>query len=223
MGKRIAFPGSYYDTRRFEAWLEQRAAEGLRFCQFSSNGKITMFERMDPRRIRYYVEPDFDQYTPEEMEKAYTDLGWIFVEELRGICLVYETEDPWVSRPATRFEDCNWSQKWRRLILTQLSSILLAMLSVFLILRTVSNPAAMVGEHWVLIGMLLLCIVVYILKELWPLAASLYDTHVWKRCMRMGEEPDEWRGMVILRWGEVVLIWLLLITILLTWVLYALV
>lgn len=220
MKKRIAFPGSYYDTRRFEAWLGQHAVEGDRFCEFSTNGKITVFEQKEPRRIRYYVEPDFGQYTPEEMEIAYSDLGWTFTEELRGTCLVYETEDTWASRPGTRFEDCNWSRKWRRLILTQLASILLALLSVFLILRTVSDPAAMAGEHRVLIGMLLLCIAAYILKELWPLAASLYDTHIWHRCMRMGEEPDEWKGMVILRWGEVVLVWIILIMIPLTWIFY---
>ena len=40
MEKRIAFPGSYYDTIRFEKWLDRRAAEGLRFKRFQNQGKI---------------------------------------------------------------------------------------------------------------------------------------------------------------------------------------
>ena len=73
MGKRIAFPGSYYDTRRFEAWLSRHAAEGRRFCEFTSHGKMTVFEPEEPRRVQYYVEPDFGQYTAEEKEKAYAE------------------------------------------------------------------------------------------------------------------------------------------------------
>ena len=219
MGKRIAFPGSYYDTRRLESWLSQRAAEGLRFYKFSSLGKITTFERREPQRIRYYVEPDFDQYTPEEMEKAYKDLGWTFVEELRGTCLVYESEDPWASRPSGRFEERDWAKKWRRLLLGQLAAILLSFVSFGLILlQPFFNRAAMAEEHWFLVAALLGLTAVYIVQQLCPLAASFYDIHVWNRCIRMGEETDEWRGMVILRWGEVILIWLLLIMLPLIWI-----
>ena len=222
MEKRLAFPGSYYDTRRFEAWLSRHAAEGRRFCEFTSHGKMTVFEPEEPRRVQYYVEPDFGQYTAEEKEKAYADLGWIFVEELQGTCLVYKSDDLLALRPVRRFEEKDLSKKWRKLLWSQLASILLAPLSVFLVLKSFPDHSVMLGEHWALIAALVLFSSLYIIFQLWPLAASLYDVRVWNRSVRMGEEIDEWRGMILLRWGEVILLWLVLATIPILWILYML-
>lgn len=211
--KRIAFPGSYYDTRRFEAWLSQRSAEGLRFCKFSSAGKITVFEQKEPKRICYYVEPDFDQYTPSEMNNAYTDLGWTFVEELRGTCLIYESEDLWATRPAHRFEEQDLTKKWRRIILGQIFTLFLEILSIYFLTKPFLDLSDLrVTEEPLVVSALLIFTGILILQSLWPLSTNIYDIYVWNRCMRMGEETEEWRGIVIFRWGELVLYWLLITT-----------
>ena len=213
MKKRIAFPGSYYDTRRFESWLSQRAAEGLRFCKFSSAGKITVFEQKEPKRICYYVEPDFDQYTPSEMNNAYTDLGWTFVEELRGTCLIYESEDLWATRPAHRFEEQDLTKKWRRIILGQIFTLFLEILSIYFLTKPFLDLSDLrVTEEPLVVSALLIFTGILILQSLWPLSTNIYDIYVWNRCMRMGEETEEWRGIVIFRWGELVLYWLMIIT-----------
>jgi hypothetical protein len=213
MGKRIVFPGSYYDTRRFEAWLSQRATEGLRFYKFSSQGKITVFEEKEPKRIRYYVEPDFGQYTAEEMENAYTDLGWIFLEELRGTCLVYESEELWATRPTRRFEDRDLTKKWRKIIWGQIGTLFLEILSIYLLAKPFLDLNALyITEHPVVVSALLVFTGILILQNLWPLNANIYDLYAWNHCVRMGEETEEWRGIVIFRWGEFVLYWLTIIT-----------
>lgn len=205
MEKRIVFPGSYYDTVRFEKWLSQCAAQGLCFNRFFNPGKIPVFERTSPRRVRYYVEPDLGQYTSEEMEMAYSELGWEFAAELRGTCLIYQTEELWATKPTLRFEETAWSRKWRNLLLGQLLMLILSILSVYFILRPFFPVEYWEGTSPVLIFALLLCSAVLVLQNLWPLGANIYDLYTWNRCVRMGEETEEWRGIVILRWGEVVL------------------
>lgn len=212
MGKRIAFPGSYYDTVRFEKWLGKRASEGFRFYTFSNHGKIPEFHEEAPRQIRYYVEPDFDQYTPEEMEQAYTNLGWTFVDELRGTCLVYKTEDLWVSKPHGQFQEKDWSKKWRKLLLGQIGLFFLSILSIYYFLKPFWELNGSDDPVSIAIIALFLFSCVLVLQNLWPLAANLYDIYAWNRCIRMGEETEEWRGIVILRWGEVVLFWLLILS-----------
>ena len=209
MEKRIAFPGSYYDTIRFEKWLDRRAAEGLRFKRFQNQGKIPVFQMMDPLQIRYYVEPDFGQYKSEEREKAYTDLGWTFVEELRGTCLVYESEDLFASKPKNRFEERDWARKWRKLILGQIGLLFLEILSIYILLKPFVNLTDYYGTKEPAVISLFLITCLLILQNLWPLGANIYDIWAWNRCMRMGEETDEWKGIVILRWGEVILFWVL--------------
>lgn len=215
MGKRIAFPGSYYDTIRFEKWLSKCAAQGLQFYTFSNRGKIPEFHEQEPQQVRYYVEPDFDQYTPEEMEKVYTDLGWTFVDELRGTCLVYKTEELWASKPQGRFEEKAWSKKWRKLLLGQIGIFFLELLSIYLLLKPFFDLSTLY-EHgtkeFVAVIALLLFSGILILQNIWPWGANIYDIHAWNRCIRMGEETEEWRGIVILRWGEVVLFWLIIIS-----------
>ena len=172
-----------------------------------------MFEQKEPKRICYYVEPDFDQYTPSEMNNAYTDLGWTFVEELRGTCLIYESEDLWATRPAHRFEERDLTKKWRKIILGQIGALFLEILSIYLLTKPFWDWSGLhITEEPLVISALLIFTGILILQSLWPLSTNIYDIYVWNRCMRMSEETEEWRGIVIFRWGELVLYWLLITT-----------
>ena len=214
MGKKQAFPGSYYDTDRFETWLRRHAAEGLQFYGFSHHGKLTMFHHAAPRQVRYYVEPDFGQYTSEEMEKAYREQGWVFVEELRGTCLIYETEDLWAIKPRGVFQEKDWTKKWRKLLWGQIGSIFLTVLSIYLLLRPflqLRNAGEL--QNTILVVVFFLCALTLILQNIWPLGANLYDIYVWNRRIRRNEETEEWKGIMFLRWGEIILYWLMIVSV----------
>lgn len=212
MPKKIPYPGSYYDCVGFECWLNDRSAEGLRLKGFTLVGHLPTFHEEEPRRVRYYIEPDFDQYTPEQAEKAYTDLGWKYLDEYRGICLIYESDDPWAVKPRKQFEERDWNKKWRKLWVDFFGFLLLDVYSLYKIfMDDLSNFSP--SDPNIYRAMCFSMFIFLALFLLGPMVERLYDIVTCSRCVRRHEEPICWPWVRGLQKGTSVIFWLLMIVI----------
>ena len=210
MSKKISYSGSYYDCTGFERWLNDRSSEGLRLKDFTLFGKIPLFEETEPNQVYYYVEPDFDQYTSEQAENAYTDLGWKYLGERRGACLIYESEDPWAIKPRKQFESSDQNKKWRKMWINLLCWIGLNLYSIYTLLFDLSQlvyyPEMYI--YGVVVWITFLLLTLFLLFEM---IEYFYDIITWNRCVRLREEPSHWKGIVVLRGLIRLILWLLIL------------
>jgi len=193
--KKLAYPGSLYDILGVEKWLERQAAAGLSLEDFGTNGNLAVFQQDTPRRIRYYVEPDYDQYSQEEMEKAYTEQGWKFVCEVRGVFLVYETEDLMVTKPprwkATEKElRKKWRHLWSNALFWIIGLALLVGQPIVTALRAPTEDIYLLAVMYVA-GLTLLLVITELLIGF----SMFYDIYIWRKAFRW-EEPVEQRPAI---------------------------
>lgn len=204
MIKQKAYPGSLYDLRGVEKWLEDLSAHGLRLEEFSNLGKLAKLKMAPPARRRYYLEPDFDQYDSDEAEKVYTEQGWDFVCEVSGMFLVYESEDPWAQKPQhPQADEKHLRKKWRNLWLDLILWVVglgLAGWQVISYMNLLDRYDASYYDLLTGAGYMLIPISVVFLLELWMGFTKSYDLHVWRRCVRLGENVEPWQGMKVIRW-----------------------
>lgn len=212
MLKKIAYPGSYYDYAGFEAWLSDRSAEGMRLESFSSIGMLPVFRKTQPRRVRYFVLPDLKKKGDCPVQ-LYAEQGWNHVVSRNGEFHIFETEDPWAVKPKVEFEESDWNRKWRRLW----SDLLFWIFSILLTTGQAVSDFLLDWSYYERItywsGFLFLGWLIPI-ALFWPGFSKFYDILVWNRCHRRKDDTEPWQGMVLIRWGEIVMFWGLLVTIL---------
>lgn len=195
-----AYPGSLYDVRGVEKWLEAQAAAGLRLEKFGASGDVAKFYQEAPRRIRCYAEPDFDQFTPEEMEKAYREKGWKFVCEVRGSILLYETEDLLATKPApmkpTEEQLRNKSfSLWGNALAWIIGIPLLVGKPVMSILQAASGGEMnLLAAAYIAVATILLLIV-----EIFVGIGMFYDIYIWRKVFRWEESVVQQPAMAIFR------------------------
>ena len=84
MGTRIALPVLSYDVPALQAWLEDRAAKGDYLSEYTV---FPVFDRGEPRQVRYRLEPLARRKEREpdpRRREDYESLGWRFVCAVRG-------------------------------------------------------------------------------------------------------------------------------------------
>lgn len=138
MKKRFLMPEAYWDAALLERWLEEKAAQGWRPVSFSgySSGK---FESMEPRRLRYRLEPlRTETYDAQcEREETYREMGWEPAGVL-GDYRVYACADP---QAPELFTDpsalrLTWEDQLRRFRRHRLISVLLIVVWTILQFRS---------------------------------------------------------------------------------------
>lgn len=95
------FPFEYCDVEYMQAWLEDRAREGLYLTGFTL--RWAKFERKAPCSVRYRLEPvQRDTQEPDgELLELYEAYGWRYVAPLRGEYFVFMTTDEIAREPHT--------------------------------------------------------------------------------------------------------------------------
>jgi len=206
MMKQKAYPGSLYDLRGVEKWLEDLSAHGLRLEEFSNLGKLAKLEKAPLSRRRYYLEPDFDQYGSDEAKKVYMEQGWRYVCEVSGVFLVYESEDPWVQKPQRRQADeKKLRKKWRNLWLDLILWVVGLGLAGWQAIEYMDLLDRYDASYYDLLtgaGLMLIPVSVVFLLELWMGFTKSYDLHIWRMCVRRGETAEPWQGMKAIRWVD---------------------
>lgn len=204
--KQKAYPGSLYDLRRVEKWLEDLSAHGLQLEAFSNLGKLAKLQEVPSARRRYYLEPDFDQYGGDEAEKVYTEQGWNYVCTVNGIFLVYETEDPWAQKPQRwNVEEKKLRKKWRNLwldLILWLVSLGLAGGKVILDALEIQGIGLTYYDRLTGIWLLLIPAILLLLMEFWLGFTKGYDLYIWRKSIWWQEETAPWYGMKVVRWIE---------------------
>lgn len=205
------YPGSLYDLAGVETWLRNLATEGLQLEEFTSFGSMGKFRKCDPSRVQFYVEPDFNQYTSEEMEKAYQKQGWHFVCELRGVFLVYETEDLMLPKPPALKPTKKQLKKKLGSLWTDLVFWLIGLPLTAWPLRNI-----LISEHfsdtWSLRLVILMTLAVAALlgEALLMGIGKRNDIRVYKKRYILREDVESQPSMVVIRhiqnWGSVFLI-----------------
>lgn len=206
MIRQRAYPGSLYDLRGVEKWLEDLSAHGLRLKEFSKLGKLAKLEVTPPVRRKYYLEPDFDQYDSDEAGKAYAEQGWNYVCAVNGMFLAYESEDPWAQKPQNQQADeKHLRKKWRNLWLDLILWVVGLGLAGWQIIDYMGLLDRYNASYYDLLtgaGLMLVPVSVVFLLELWTGFTKSYDLHIWRICVRRGEAVEPWRGMKVVRWVD---------------------
>ena len=203
MRKRKAYPGSLYDFYGVEQWLTQLAKEGLYLEDFSNFGSLGIFQRGEPKRVRYHVEPDLSQYRDNEDEYSLSE-EWNLVCKVPGICLVYETEDPWVAKPSKwKLEPKYLRKKQRSLWVNFILWVATIGLAGWRIIKDLFPDQGVYYMDWLqLLPLVFFTGVLLTLAEVGKGLPQLYDIWVWRRSFLMGEEVERHSVMAIFRWGE---------------------
>ena len=96
-GKLTRFP--FRNPLQLQAWLEDLSLEGWALEEV--RGEYGVFRRIEPRRIRYRMEPveglweDKPLGYYEEKDRLYEEMGWRLLGKTgRDLCYLYCTEDP---------------------------------------------------------------------------------------------------------------------------------
>ena len=203
MRKRKAYPGSLYDFYGVEQWLTQLAKEGLYLEDFSNFGSLGIFQRGEPKRVRYHVEPDLSQYRDKEDEYSLSE-EWNLICKVSGVCLVYETEDPWVAKPSKwKLEPKYLRKKQRSLWVNFILWVATIGLAGWRIIKDLFPNQGMYYMDWLqLLPLVFFTGVLLTLAEVGKGLPQLYDIWVWRRSFLMGEEVERHSVMAIFRWGE---------------------
>lgn len=203
MRKRKAYPGSLYDFYGVEQWLNLLAKENLYLEDFSSFGHLGIFQRGEPKRVRYHVEPDLSQYRDREDEYNLSE-EWELVCKVSGVCLVYATEDPWAAKPAKwKIEDKYLRKKQRSLWLNFVLWVVTIGLAGWRIAIDFFPDRNIYYMDWLqLLPLVFFSSVLLALAEVGKGLPQLYDIWVWRRSFLMGEEVEQHSVMAIFRWGE---------------------
>ncbi len=222
MIKQKAYPGSLYDLRGVEKWLEDLSAHGLRLEEFSNLGKLAKLEVAPPARRRYYLEPDFSQYRTADEETDSPGEGWEFVCKEPGMFLVYASEDPWAQKPQRRQADeKHLRKKWRNLwieLIVWMVSLGLASWQVIEHIGVFERYNASYYELLTGAWLLVIPAAVTFLVEFWVGFTKGYDLRIWRRCVRRGEDAESWQGMKVFRWVEYCIIPIALLAIFLVFI-----
>lgn len=91
--RRCLIPGDLWDTALLEQWLEEKAAQG--WVPVSFGGLWGKFERIEPRALRFRLEPERAERwdSRREREEAYEEMGWRDMGTL-GYYRVWYCADP---------------------------------------------------------------------------------------------------------------------------------
>ena len=201
-----AYPGSLYDLKGVERWLEDLSREGWKLEEFSNLGKLAKLEKAPLSRRRYYLEPDFDQYGSDEAKKVYMEQGWRYVCEVSGVFLVYESEDPWAQKPQRRQADeKKLRKKWRNLWIDLIVWMAGLGFAGWQAIESVTIFHDFHASYYDLLEgawLILLPAVLMLLTEFWVGLTKGYDLRTWRRCVRLGEDTEAWQGMKVIRWIE---------------------
>lgn len=114
MGTRIALPVLSYDVPALQAWLEDRAAKGDYLSEYTV---FPVFDRGEPRQVRYRLEPLARRKEREpdpRRREDYESLGWRFVCAVRGGFHLWRCDDP--AAPELFTEPESEGAAYRRLI-----------------------------------------------------------------------------------------------------------
>lgn len=114
MGTRIALPVLSYDVPALQAWLEDRAAKGEFLSEYTV---FPVFDRGEPRQVRYRLEPLARRKEREpdpRRREDYESLGWRFVCAVRGGFHLWRCDDP--AAPELFTEPESEGAAYRRLI-----------------------------------------------------------------------------------------------------------
>ena len=162
-------------------------------------------------RIRYYVEPDVGQYSQEETETVYTQLGWKILGEYRGVFLVYKTADPLSVRPEKTFEEKDLDQRKRNLWFGLLFWFLTSLYSVYKIFSE-RFSSGIHFETWNVYGMTY-CITVVLITVflICELINHFYNIIVWNRCVLQRKAWMSGMGILVLRKLRIFIIWSLIL------------
>ena len=219
MIKQKAYPGSLYDLRGVEKWLEDLSAHGLRLEEFTNLGKLAKLEVAPPARRKYYLEPDFSQYRTADEETDAPGEGWEFVCKESGMFLVYASEDPWAQKPQRRQADeKHLRKKWRNLWLDLILWVVglgLAGWQVIAYMGLLDRYNASYYDLLTGAGLMLIPVSVVFLLELWMGFTKSYDLHIWRMCVRRGEDAEPWQGMKVIRWIDYCILPIILATMIL--------
>ena len=203
MRKRRAYPGSLYDFYGVEQWLTQLAGEGLEVEAFSSFGRLGIFRKREPKRVRYHLEPDFNPYSDSEDAPSLGE-SWVFVCKIPGVCLVYEAEDPMAVKPARwKIEPKDLRKKQRGLWVDFFLWIVTIGLAGWRILKDLFPAGDVSYMDWLqLLPLVFVFGILLFLAEVVKGLPQLYDIRVWRRSFLMGEEVEQRPVMAGLRWIE---------------------
>ena len=203
MRKRKAYPGSLYDFYGVEQWLARLAKEGLYLDDFSSFGHLGIFQRGEPKRVRYHLEPDLSQYRDLDDDYSLSE-EWELVCKVAGVCLVYATEDPWAAKPAKwKLEDKYLRKKQRSLWLNFVLWVVTIGLAGWRIAIDFFPDRNVYYMDWLqLLPLVFFSSGLIMLAEVGKGLPQLYDIRVWRRSFLMGEEVEQHSVMAIFRWGE---------------------
>lgn len=86
-------PVNGYDIPALEGWLERMASKGLLFSM--TLGPLTLFDREEPARLRFHLEPareKTDQEDPE-LNALYDQAGWRYLGIFRKNYFVFATQE----------------------------------------------------------------------------------------------------------------------------------
>ena len=88
-------PCSFYDIPGLESWLDEMALQGLFLKNFSRQFDWAVFEVGDPRPVRYRLDPvGKSAGRGREREEPYAEMGWQFVDCIRGLYYIFSCGDP---------------------------------------------------------------------------------------------------------------------------------
>ena len=203
MKKRKSYPGSLYDLYGVEQWLMQQAKEGLHLEKFSLYGNLAVFQRGEPRRTRYYLEPDFSQYKTADDEAGALGEEWNFIYKVSGIFLVYATDDLYAMKPSKwKTEETYLRKKWRSLWGNFLLWVVMIALTGGSLIHQLLRGGRSYHDWLIMLPLILSSSALLFFVEFWKGLPQLYDIQVWRRSYVLGEEVDPRPVMRIFRWGE---------------------
>ncbi len=97
MGKREVtriIPYSGYEIEALEAWLDEKAREGLLLKGIT--GPLAFFRRGAPSRTRFRIDlwDKKKEKRPEEVKALYEEYGWEYVDSMGKEFAIFKTDDP---------------------------------------------------------------------------------------------------------------------------------
>ena len=88
-------PCSLYDIQGMQDWLDEMALQGLFFKEFAKHQDWAVFEVGDPQPVRYRLDPvGKSAGRGREREEPYAEMGWQFVDCIRGLYYIFSCGDP---------------------------------------------------------------------------------------------------------------------------------
>ena len=146
------------------------------------------------------MEPDFSAYRKAEDEHSIGE-GWNLVCKVSGVCLIYETEDPWAAKPSKwKIEDEYLRKKQRSLWGHFFLWIVTIGLAGWRLIKELF-PQQVNYMDWIqMLPLVLVSSGLLALIEVWTGLPMLYDIWVWRRSFLMEEEVEKHSVMAAFRW-----------------------